>query len=251
MVAKQLDLLERVNTERAIGEALHRAAAGEGSVLLLAGTPGIGKTALLGWAASAAAQRGFAVAHAVASPMERGLPFGLLGQAIVALGGNPVEDVAELASAGGQSARFYRTLRWLGEVSASRPVLVALDDLQWSDPDSLELFGFLCRRLHAMAVLVIGTLRPEPPSAHALAQELSASGRGQTITLEPLSRDAAVALLQRVLGRALDPQQATELWQACAGTPLLLLSTLLDLQPGRPDADVEVPCGIGHLALEA
>jgi glycogen debranching enzyme len=34
-----------------------------------------------------------------------------------------------------------------------------------------------------------------------------------------------------------------------AGTPLLLLSTLLDLQPGRPEADVEVPCGIGHLAL--
>jgi glycogen debranching enzyme len=34
-----------------------------------------------------------------------------------------------------------------------------------------------------------------------------------------------------------------------AGTPLLLLSTLLDLHPGRTDADVEVSCGIGHLAL--
>jgi glycogen debranching enzyme len=36
-----------------------------------------------------------------------------------------------------------------------------------------------------------------------------------------------------------------------AGTPLLLLSTLLDLNPGRPDADVEVPCGIGHVALRS
>jgi glycogen debranching enzyme len=36
-----------------------------------------------------------------------------------------------------------------------------------------------------------------------------------------------------------------------AGTPLLLLSTLLDLHPGRLDADVEVPCGIGHLALRS
>ncbi len=34
-----------------------------------------------------------------------------------------------------------------------------------------------------------------------------------------------------------------------AGTPLLLLSTLLDLQPGRVDADVELPCGIGRVAL--
>ena len=34
-----------------------------------------------------------------------------------------------------------------------------------------------------------------------------------------------------------------------AGTPLLLLSTLLDLHPGRNDTDVEVPCGIGHVSL--
>jgi glycogen debranching enzyme len=34
-----------------------------------------------------------------------------------------------------------------------------------------------------------------------------------------------------------------------AGTPLLLLSTLLDLQPGRADAEDELPCGIGHTAL--
>jgi glycogen debranching enzyme len=37
-----------------------------------------------------------------------------------------------------------------------------------------------------------------------------------------------------------------------AGTPLLLLSTLLDLHPERPDAaDVEVPCGIGHVTLRS
>ena len=36
-----------------------------------------------------------------------------------------------------------------------------------------------------------------------------------------------------------------------AGTPLLLLSTLLELRPGCTDADVEVPCGIGHLALRS
>ena len=221
-LAENLELLERVNTERAIGDALEAAAGGEGAVVLLTGTPGIGKTAMLEWAAALAADQGFAVADAVASPMERGLPFGLLGQAIVALGGNPVEDVAELARAGGQSARFYRTLRWLGEVSAERPVLIALDDLHWSDPDSLELFGFLCRRLHGLRVLVVGTVRPEPPAAYTLAQELAASGRAQLLTLEPLSLEAASALLERVLGRPLDEEQTTELWRACAGTPLLL-----------------------------
>ncbi len=36
-----------------------------------------------------------------------------------------------------------------------------------------------------------------------------------------------------------------------AGTPLLLLSTLLDLDPGRNETDVEVPCGIGHVGLRS
>lgn len=36
-----------------------------------------------------------------------------------------------------------------------------------------------------------------------------------------------------------------------AGTPLLLLSTLLDLHPGYTDAEVELPCGIGHVALRS
>jgi DNA-binding CsgD family transcriptional regulator len=232
-MAQKLELLERVNTEHAIGDALRAATHGDGGVLLLVGTPGIGKTALLGWGAALAHRRGFAVAHALASPMERGLPFGLLGQAIVELGGNPVEDVAELARAGGQSARFYRTLRWLGEVSGRRPVLLALDDLHWSDPDSLELFGFLCRRLQSLPVLVIGTLRPQPP-AYLLARELAAAGRAQAITLEPLSRDGSAALLERVLGRELDPDQATELWRTCAGTPLLLEAAARSLAEGAP-----------------
>ena len=181
-LAENLELLERVNTERAIGDALEAAAGGEGAVVLLTGTPGIGKTAMLEWAAALAADQGFAVADAVASPMERGLPFGLLGQAIVALGGNPVEDVAELARAGGQSARFYRTLRWLGEVSAERPVLIALDDLHWSDPDSLELFGFLCRRLHGLRVLVVGTVRPEPPADVIARQRRQIAERAEAPT---------------------------------------------------------------------
>src|SRR5579871_2045830 len=157
------DLIERSTAQKTIRDVL--AAGGEdlggGHVAFLTGTAGIGKTAMLRWAAQRAREQGFRVAEALASPMEQGLPFGLLGQAIVALGGNPVEDVAELARAGGQSARFYRTLRWLGEISAERPVTIALDDLHWADPDSVALVGFLCRRLSGMRVCVLATLRPE------------------------------------------------------------------------------------------
>jgi DNA-binding CsgD family transcriptional regulator len=238
-MAKKLQLLERVDTAHAIGDALRASARAEGSALLLVGTPGVGKTAMLGWAAALGEERGFAVAEAVASPMEQSLPFGLLGQAIVSLGGNPVEDVAELARAGGQSARFYRTLRWLTAVASERPVLIALDDMHWADPDSLELFGFLCRRLRGLQVLIVGTLRSEPPAAAALAHELVGAGKAQALTLEPLSRAAAATLVERVLGRSLGDEEAGELWRACAGTPLLLEAAARSLAEGAPLSSLE------------
>jgi DNA-binding CsgD family transcriptional regulator len=238
-MVKKLQLLERTDTEHAIGDALRAAARGDGSALLLAGTPGVGKTAMLDWAAALGQERDFVLAQGVASPMEQTLPFGLLGQVIVALGGNPVEDVAELARAGGQSARFYRTLRWLSEIAASRPVLIALDDMHWADPDSLELFGFLCRRLRGLPVLVAGTLRSEPPAAHALAQELVAAGQAHLLTIEPLSRTASAALVERLLGRSLDTDAAGELWRACAGTPLLLEAAAHALAEGAAFETIE------------
>ncbi len=233
-MAIEPDLIERSAAEEAIRDALRSGARGDGIAALLVGTSGIGKTAMLNWAIQLAREEGFVVAHAAASPMEQGLPFGLLGQAIVALGGNPVEDVAELARAGGQSARFYRTLRWLSERSEERPLVMALDDLHWADADSLELLGFLCRRLSGSRVAVLGTLRPEPPLAYVLAQDLASAQRARLSTLEPLSRDGAAQLLSRVLGRSPDRDEAGELWRACAGTPLLLEAAGRAVAEGTP-----------------
>lgn len=245
-MARKQELFERVGAERAIRDSLRSSARGDGSALLLMGSSGVGKTAMLSWAARSAAERGFAVAHAVASPMEQNLPFGLLGQAIVSLGGNPVEDVAELARAGGQSARFYRTLRWLGELAKERAVLIALDDLHWADPDSLELFGFLSRRLRGLSVLVVGSLRAEPPASHELAMDLAATGHAQLVTLEPLSLEGSAALLERELGRPLDGEEASRLWAACAGTPLLLEAAARSLAEG---ASVQTAEGDSALLL--
>jgi DNA-binding CsgD family transcriptional regulator len=234
-----LELIERAEPEQTIREALSDAARGEGTAVFLTGTAGIGKTAMLRRATSLARDEGCLLAHAVASRMERGLPFGLLGQAIVALGGNPVEDVAELAGAGGQSARFYRTLRWLGELSDETAVVVALDDLHWADPDSLELLAFLCRRLSVLRVLVIGTLRPGPAQATALAHELASAGYARVTALEPLSRSGSAELLSRALGRVPGDEEASELWRACAGTPLLLQAAGRALAEGTPLRQLE------------
>jgi len=215
-------LLERDGALEAMLEAMRSVELGDGAVVFLAGTAGIGKTSLLGAARRAAQAAGFTIASAVGSPMETGLPFGLLGQAIVALGGSEVDDPVELVRLGGQSARFYRVFRWLADVAGASPLVLALDDLHWSDPDSLELLGFLCRRLTGVPIVVLGALRPEPDPATALAHELVGSGHARMVVLEPLSREASVALVEGKLSRPLDRSESDWAWRACVGTPLLL-----------------------------
>src|ERR1700687_3452361 len=65
------DLIERANIEQIISNTLVMGRAADGSVAFLNGTPGIGKTAMLGWAIQRAQEEGFVVAEAVASRMER------------------------------------------------------------------------------------------------------------------------------------------------------------------------------------
>src|SRR5580658_2571176 len=157
-----MTLLERDEAIGTIEAALEGVAHEHGAMLLLHGAPGIGKTSLLEFGLRAARDAGFKVGTAAGSPMEAELPFGLLGQAIVALGGSDVEDVVDLARLGGQPARFFRTFRWLDQQARETPLVLALDDLHWGDRDSLELIAFLARRLAGTRILVLGSLRPEP-----------------------------------------------------------------------------------------
>jgi DNA-binding CsgD family transcriptional regulator len=93
-------------------------------------------------------------------------------------------------------------------------VLLAVDDLQWADPDSLVLLSFLCRRIGGLRVGLIATLRPWPPAAHEMAINLSARGHASIERLPALS-DAASG---KLLGAASDVAAV----RSCAGNPLLL-----------------------------
>ena len=225
-------LLERDAALGAVAGAVESVQAGSGGVVFVAGGAGMGKTSVLGVGRRVAVRAGFRVASGVGSRMEVGLPFGLMGQAIVGLGGSVVDDVVELARLGGQSARLYRVFRWLAGVAAQRPLLLGLDDLHWADPDSLELLGFLCRRLAGCRILVVGCLRPEPDPAWALARELVGAGFARVVSLEPLSREGSVALVERIAPGGLDREQRERVVGVCAGTPLLLEAAALRVSGG-------------------
>jgi predicted ATPase/DNA-binding SARP family transcriptional activator len=84
-------------------------------------------------------------------------------------------------------------------ISESAPMLIVLDDLQWSDSSSCELLAYLVRQLRGHPILIAGTCRDiELPQGHPLRAVLNDLQREQaieTITVQPLTDDQIRALV--------------------------------------------------------
>jgi tetratricopeptide (TPR) repeat protein len=241
-------LWERESVLAAASRVLGEVAAGRGGSLFAVGEAGLGKTAALDYACRAAEERGFAVGIGRGNAMESALPFGVFAQAFDALGGAEVfeREAVELAEPDVRSAQFYGTLRWLGRFDGA-PVLVALDDLHWADADSLALVSFLCRRLRSLPVVVMGALRPYPPSAEEVAGALAHDGHASIERLPPLTETAAGELLDARIGQRLDDDAVARAWEVCAGNPLLLEQVALAVGRGE---DVPQPAQEGSSVSE-
>ena len=215
-------LLERQDVAASAGELVGRVAAGGAGAVFVVGEAGLGKTSLIDRACGLAAAAGLQVGLGRGHPMETGLPFGLLAQALEGAGGRGLlgEHDPEPASAGDRAARFSRVLRWL-HGRAGGGLLLAIDDLHWADADSLALVSFLCRRLGQVPVGVVAALRPWPGAAREAVEGLAGAGRGVVWRLGPLSEQAAGCLLEARLGRALPGPARRRAFALCAGNPLL------------------------------
>src|SRR6266851_8524117 len=216
--------------------------AGRSRVLVVRGEPGIGKTALLGYAADAAPD--FQVARAEGAESEMELPFAALHQLcgrmldrLDRLPG-PQRDALEVAfglRSGSAPDRFHVGLAVLGllaEVAAERPLLCLVDDAQWLDRASAQALAFVARRLDAESVeLLLGT------------RDRAGDG-GLTglpgLTVEGLSEAEARVLLASVLPGRLDDRVRDRIVAESGGNPL----ALLELPSGVTAADLAGGFGV-------
>jgi hypothetical protein len=210
--------------------------AGRSRVLVIRGEAGIGKTALLGYAAETGPDFRVARAEGVESEME--LPFAALHQLLRPMLGRldalpgPQRDALGVAfglRAGGAPDRFLVGLAVLGllsEVAADRPLLGVVDDAQWLDQASAQALGFAARRLDAESVALLFGTRDRAGEGGLAALP--------GLTLTELSEADARALLASVLPGRLDERVRDRIIAESGGNPL----ALLELPRGVTAADL-------------
>src|SRR4051794_14157580 len=142
-------------------------ARGENGAVCFIGEPGIGKSALIAEVLRRAAESGYGTAAARAAEFESDVPFAVLVEALephvrvlaerdaiapsdAALVSALFPSLAAAPAIGAapmdESYRLRHCLRMLVErLAAERPLVLALDDLQWADPASVS---FVCGVLH-------------------------------------------------------------------------------------------------------
>ena len=196
---------------------LDAAFAGCGGTVFVVAPAGLGKTSVLQMAVVQAGGR-FDVRAGGGDAVEASLPYGLIGQVLGGEDDLAAPDVAEALPA---ASRFYDALRRIRRAAADRPLLLALDDLHWTDPDSLTFLHLLCRRAPALPLAIVATARPWPDPALDVAEQLAARGLADVQRLAPLTVPAARDLLRDHFGD-IDGDAADQMVAACDGNPLLL-----------------------------
>jgi len=207
-------------------------AAGRGRSVWLDGEPGIGKSALLAAGVAGAEKAGCQVFAARAEEAGSAFPLRLLldatrvspgakdpGRAQIADRLWSTGIAQEVSNGDPTMAAAELLLILIDELCATGPVLLAADDMQWSDQLSLAVWGRLHRAASQLPLLLIGSARPVPvrQEMNQLRRILTETGVVE-LRLGPLGQAEVGTLLQQMTSALPGPRLLSLIGQA-GGNP--------------------------------
>jgi len=220
-------------------------ASGRGTLLLVQGPAGIGKTSMLRVACAEAPAHGMRTLTARGLPLEQGFSYGIVRQLLepvrataapgewdALLGGEA--RLARRAFDGAdpdppdespQEAVPYATMHglyWLtANLAARGPLVLAVDDAQWADAPSLRWLSHLAARIESLPLLLLLAARTGPDQPEVLG-ELHSYPACVPLELRPLSGAATAKLVRAELGSQADQELCRAAQTATGGNPFLL-----------------------------
>ena len=267
IATKEAPLVDRTEEMNVLKEAIYRAVHGEGGLVLVHGEAGIGKTRLVRELGAYAQSRGVRVLYGKCPALFRmdGVPPYILWKEVIkdyletctpeqlyrVVGYYPAE-VAKLVpeisqklrsipqslpiSPGQEQNRLFEAVSQLiTNISQETPLLVVLDDLQWTDPSSLLLMHYLARDVQRSSLLLLGVYRSTDIDAkHPLSPVLSELNRErlpQSIQLKRMSLSDVSEMIKNILEQEDVPEEfCTLVYEKTRGNPFFVEEVIESLK---------------------
>ena len=251
----------------AVRTVVGQAARGRSRAVLIEGEAGIGKTRLLTEVLAFAEGAGFRVLCGACDEVEQDRPLRALVEALGAGGssatargsevaevlrfgaGPPARPAAVLGAVDGSWVVVESVVDVLEDLSATAPVALAVEDLQWADPLTLRVLHAVVRRLHRIRLVLLATVRPGSHGVEVDRTVVDVLTRGALhVLLGSLDAGAAAELAGAVAGLPPGPGLLEQVGRA-GGNPLFVIELVralgddgaLEVRDGRVDARWESP----------
>ena len=267
VAVREIQLIDRDEEMQVLREAADRAASGQGGVIFLHGEAGIGKTRLARELGVYARSQGMKVLSGRCPALFRmdGVPPYVLWEEVIkdymevctleelhkVIGSYPIE-VSKLIPELKQKLRlvpesfplspehsrdrlFEAVTQFVTNISREKPLLVILDDLQWTDQSSLLLLHYLARGIYRESLLLLGAYRDiYVDKKHPLSpvlKELNRERLLQSVPLRRMSLDDVSEMIQRLLKQDDISREFCELvYEKTRGNPFFVEEVIKSLK---------------------
>lgn len=135
-----------------------------------------------------------------------------------------------------QENMYDAVLIGLQRLASTSPLLIFLDDIQWADPSTLNLFHYLARNTREDRILLLATYRPEdllasnegkPHHLEFTLQNMSRESLFTDIRLERFGPEDTANVIEKALGSFQRPEDFTDrIFTETEGNPFFILEVL-------------------------